>query len=142
MFKGFLNFILLVTFFVNAGFHPPKERVLVDAENLKLSGAQDGQVGTVQVDLNGDGVNEMFYYTYLSDAPPGTCGSMDCMSKFAGGATLTIKFRIKSGRTIDIDYFCTSLSLLPGFHLGMRDILCGPKYILKWDGENYRMKGD
>lgn len=45
-------------------------------------------------------------------------------------------------KTIDGSYFCSSLRLSSENSNGMKDIFCGPKYILKWDGNGYEMDGN
>ncbi|MEG1111103.1 MAG: hypothetical protein RSD49_16585 [Hafnia sp.] len=111
--------------------------VLVNANKLKNTGILDGQTGTVNVDLNGDGYQDTIEYTFSSTTPPGTCDQSDCMSSLDNSPILTFQIKMHDGKSIDGSYMCTSLGVSMERHNGMKDILCGPKYILRWNGEEY-----
>ncbi|EEH8382330.1 hypothetical protein G3142_004344 [Salmonella enterica subsp. enterica serovar Montevideo] len=110
---------------------------LVNANKLKDTGFQDGQTGTVNVDLNSDGYQDTIEYTFISTTPPGTCAQSDCMSSLDNSPILTFQIKMHDGKSIDGSYMCTSLDVSKERHNGMKDILCGPKYILRWNGEEY-----
>ncbi|MBQ4923117.1 MULTISPECIES: hypothetical protein [Citrobacter] len=111
--------------------------VLVNADKLKDTGFQDGRTGTVNVDLNSDGYQDTIEYTFSSTTPPGTCAQSDCMSSLDNSPILTFQIKMHDGKSIDGSYMCTSLGVSKERHNGMKDILCGPKYILRWNGEEY-----
>lgn len=111
--------------------------VLVNANRLKNTGFLDGQTGSVDVDLNGDGYEDTIAYTFSSTTPPGTCDQSDCMSSLDNSPILTFQIKMHDGKSIDGSYMCTSLDVSKELHNGMKDILCGPKYILRWNGEEY-----
>lgn len=111
--------------------------VLVNANKLKNTGFLDGQTGTVNVDLNGDGYKDTIEYIFSSATPPGTCDQSDCMSSLDNSPILTFQIKMHDGKSIDGSYMCTSLGVSKELHNGMKDILCGPKYILRWNGEEY-----
>lgn len=110
---------------------------LVNAKKLKSSGFMDGQSGSVNTDLNGDGNQDVIEYTFASTTPPGTCDQSDCMSSLDNSPILTFQIKMHDGKAIDGSYMCTSLGVTKNIHHGMKDILCGPKYILRWNGEDY-----
>ncbi|MCE0814095.1 hypothetical protein [Buttiauxella sp. S04-F03] len=110
---------------------------LVNAKKLKSSGFMDGQTGSVNTDLNGDGKQDVIEYTFASTTPPGTCDQSDCMSSLDNSPILTFQIKMHDGKAIDGSYMCTSLGVTKNIHHGMKDILCGPKYILRWNGEDY-----
>ncbi len=111
--------------------------VLVNANKLKSKGFSDGQTGTVNVDLNDDGYQDIIEYTFSSTTPPGTCDQSDCMSSLDNAPILTFQIKMHGGKSIDGSYMCTSLGISKELHNRMKDILCGPKYILRWNGEEY-----
>lgn len=111
--------------------------ILVSASRLKDTGFVDGQMGTVDVDLNGDGCNDVIKYIFLSTIPPGTCEQLDCMLSLDNSPILTFEINMHNGKSIDGTYMCTFLGVAKHFHNGMKDIFCGPKYILRWNGEEY-----
>lgn len=111
--------------------------VLGNANKLKNTGFQDGQTGTVNVDLNSDGYQDTIEYTFSSTTPPATCARSDCMSSLDNSPILTFQIKMHDGKSIDGSYMCTSLGVSRERHYGMTDILCGPKYILRWNGEEY-----
>ncbi|EAA9691351.1 hypothetical protein AIQ71_03515 [Salmonella enterica] len=111
--------------------------VLVNSNKLKSKGFLDGQMGTVNVDLNGDGYQDIIEYTFSSTTPPGTCDQSDCMSSLDTSPILTFQIKMHDGKSIDGSYMCTSLGVSKELRNGMKDILCGPKYILRWNGEEY-----
>lgn len=111
--------------------------MLVTASKLKNSGFVDGQIGRVTTDLNGDGKKDIIEYTFLSSTPPGTCDQSDCMSNLDNSPTLTFEITMHDGKSIDAAYMCTSIGILKKSHKGLKDIFCGPKYILRWNGEEY-----
>lgn len=100
--------------------------ILVNASNLKSSGYLDGQTGSVNTDLNGDGKKDVIEYTYANTTPPGTCDGSDCMSELNNSPVLTFH----NGKSIDGSYMCTSLGVSHKNHKGMKAIFCGPEYIL------------
>lgn len=111
--------------------------VLVNANELKDTGFQDGQMGSVNVDLNSDGYQDIIEYTFSSTTPPGTCDQSHCMSSLDNSPILTFQIKMHDGKSIDGLYMCTILSVSKERHNGMKDLLCGPKYILRWNGEEY-----
>ncbi|EMN5322659.1 hypothetical protein [Enterobacter hormaechei] len=113
------------------------KNVLVNANNLKNTGFRDGKMGTVNVDLDSDGNQDTIEYTFSSTTPPGTCEQLDCMSSLDNSPILTFQIKMHDGKSIDGSYMCTSLGISRKRHNGMKDILCGPKYILRWNGEEY-----
>ncbi|EKM0378344.1 hypothetical protein ACMSX5_003894 [Cronobacter turicensis] len=111
--------------------------ILVSASGLKDTGFVDGQMGTVNVDLNGDGYKDVIKYIFSNTTPPGTCEQLDCMSSLDSSPILTFDINMHDGKSIDGTYMCTFLGVTKHFHNGMKDIFCGPKYILRWNGEEY-----
>ncbi|EIX6183208.1 hypothetical protein ACW2AV_004115 [Cronobacter sakazakii] len=111
--------------------------ILVSASRLKDKGFVDGQMGTVNVDLNGDGYKDVIKYIFSNATPPGTCEQLDCMSSLDSSPILTFDINMHDGKSIDGTYMCTFLGVTKHFHNGMKDIFCGPKYILRWNGEEY-----
>ncbi|EMH4161422.1 hypothetical protein RJ498_000627 [Pluralibacter gergoviae] len=111
--------------------------ILVTANKLKSSGFVDGQTGRVSTDLNGDGKKDIIEYTFASSTPPGTCEQSDCMSNLENSPTLTFQITMHDGKSIDAAYMCTSIGISKKVHKGLKDIFCGPKYILRWNGEEY-----
>ncbi|MCF8598258.1 MULTISPECIES: hypothetical protein [Klebsiella] len=111
--------------------------MLVTASKVKNSGFVDGQTGRVTTDLNGDGKKDIIEYTFLSSTPPGTCDQSNCMSNLDNSPTFTFKITIHDGKSIDAAYMCTSIGISKKSHKGLKDIFCGPKYILRWKGDEY-----
>lgn len=111
--------------------------ILVNASKLKSTGFEDGQTGSVNADLNGDGTQDLIEYTYASTTPPGTCDQSDCMSNLVNSPTLTFLIKMHDGKSIDGSYMCTSIGISKKTYNGMKDIFCGPKYTLRWNGEEY-----
>lgn len=111
--------------------------MLVTANKLESSGFVDGQTGHVVTDLNGDGKKDIIEYTFASSTPPGTCDQSDCMSNLDNSPTLTFQITMHDGKSIDAAYMCTSIGVSKNMHKGLKDIFCGPKYILRWNGEEY-----
>ncbi|MGU3416657.1 hypothetical protein ACLBW0_23935 [Enterobacteriaceae bacterium C34A] len=111
--------------------------LLIIANKLKETGFLDGQTGTISSDLNDNGYQDAIEYTFISTTPPGTCDQSDCMSNLSNAPTLTFQIKMHDGDTIDGPYMCTSLGVSKTLHRGMKDIICGPKYILRWNGEGY-----
>ncbi|WP_256852674.1 hypothetical protein [Pantoea sp. Fr+CA_20] len=110
---------------------------LVDANKLKESGFTDGQTGKVYADLYGDGSKDVIEYTYSDSTPPGTCYQADCSASLNESPIITFEIKMHDGKSLDASYMCTSLGVGKNKHKGMRDIFCGPKYILKWSGSEY-----
>lgn len=111
--------------------------MLVTASKLKNSGFVDGQTGRGTTDLNGDGKKDIIEYTFLSSTPPGTCDQSDCMSNLDNSPTLTFEITMHDGKSIDATYMCTSIGISKKSHKRLKDIFCGPKYILRWNGDVY-----
>lgn len=111
--------------------------MLVTASKLKNSGFVDGQTGRGATDLNGDDKKDIIEYTFLSSTPPGTCDQSDCMSNLDNSPTLTFEITMHDGKSIDATYMCTSIGISKKSHKGLKDIFCGPKYILRWNGDEY-----
>ncbi|EIY5056460.1 TPA: hypothetical protein ACXP04_003161 [Klebsiella variicola subsp. variicola] len=111
--------------------------MLVTASKLKNSGFVDGQTGRGTTDLNGDGKKDIIEHTFLSSTPPGTCDQSDCMSNLDNSPTLTFEITMHDGKSIDATYMCTSIGISKKSHKGLKDIFCGPKYILRWNGDEY-----
>ncbi|MGL4200259.1 MAG: hypothetical protein ACRCTT_02275 [Enterobacter roggenkampii] len=111
--------------------------MLVTASKLKNSGFVDGQTGRVTTDLSGGGKKDIIEYTFLSSTPPGTCDQSDCMSNLDNSPTLTFEITMHDGKSIDTAYMCTSIGISKKSHKGLKDIFCGPKYILRWNGDEY-----
>ncbi|WP_143115570.1 hypothetical protein [Klebsiella variicola] len=111
--------------------------MLVTASKLKNSGFVDGQTGRGTTDLNGDGKKDIIEYTFLSSTPPGTCDQSDCMSNLDNSPTLTFEITMHDGKSIDATYMCTSIGISKKSHKRLKDIFCGPKYILRWNGDEY-----
>ncbi|EPT8946468.1 hypothetical protein [Cronobacter malonaticus] len=114
-----------------------KNDILISAKVLKETGFVDGQMGVVDVDLNDDGCKDVIKYIFLTTTPPGTCEQLDCMSSLDNSPTLTFEINMHNGKSIDGTYMCAFLGVTKDFHNGMRDISCGPKYILRWNGKEY-----
>ncbi|EPP1043810.1 hypothetical protein ACULX8_004385, partial [Cronobacter sakazakii] len=76
-------------------------------------------------------------YIFSNATPPGTCEQLDCMSSLDSSPILTFDINMHDGKSIDGTYMCTFLGVTKHFHNGMKDIFCGPKYILRWNGEEY-----
>lgn len=111
--------------------------MLVTASKVKNSGFVDGQTGRVTTDLNGDGEKDIIKYTFLSSTPPGSCDQSNCMSNLDNSPTLTFEITMHNGKSIDAAYMCTAIGISKKSHKGLKDIFCGPKYILRWNGEEY-----
>ena len=114
--------------------------MLVTASKLKNSGFVDGQTGRVTTDLNGDGKKDIIEYTFASSTPPGTCDQSDCMPNLDNSPILTFEITMHDGKSLDAAYMCTSIGISKKSHKGLKDIFCGPKYILRWNGEAYDTK--
>ncbi|HBM8748874.1 TPA: hypothetical protein L0V31_004963 [Escherichia coli] len=111
--------------------------ILVTASNLMKSGFVDGQTGRVITDLNCDGKNDIIKYTFVSSMPPGTCVQADCMSDLNHSPALTFQITMHDGESIDAPYMCKSIGISKQIHKGLKAIFCGPKYTLRWNGEEY-----
>lgn len=111
--------------------------MLVTASKVKNSDFVDGQTGRVNTDLNGDGKKDIIEYTFLSSTPPGTCNQSDCMSNLDNSPTLTFEITMHDEKPIDAAYMCTSIGISKKPHKGLKDIFCGPKYILRWNGDEH-----
>lgn len=111
--------------------------ILITASNLMKSGFVDGPTGRVITDLNCDGKNDIIEHTFVSSTPPGTCVQADCMSDLDHSPTLTFQITMHDGELIDAPYMCKSIGISKQIHKGLKDIFCGPKYTLRWNGEEY-----
>lgn len=111
--------------------------MLVTASKLKKSGFMDGQTGRVTTDLNDDGKKDIIKYTFASSTQPGTCDQSDCMSNLDNSPALTFEITMHDEKSIDAAYMCTSIGISKKSHKGLKDIFCGPKYILRWNGDEY-----
>ncbi|WP_159053833.1 hypothetical protein [Pantoea vagans] len=111
--------------------------LLVDASKLKASGFTDGQAGKVFTDLYGDGSKDVIEYTYSDSTPPGTCDQADCSASLNESPMMTFEIKMHDGKPVEASYMCTSLGVSKKKHKGMRDVFCGPKHILKWNGDEY-----
>ncbi|WP_124065231.1 hypothetical protein [Klebsiella pneumoniae] len=110
--------------------------MLVTASKLKNSGFVDGQTGRVTTDLYGDGKKDIIEYTFLSSTPPSTCDQSDRMSNLDNSPTLTFEITMHDGKSIDAAYMCTSIGISKITQRAKR-YFCGPKYILRWNGDEY-----
>jgi hypothetical protein len=136
--KMTLLFIFLMSFVVSAQSEKINlANILVDANVLKAQGVTDGQSGIARADLNNDNLKELVEYSYSSSTPPGTCDKDDCLSSLNNDPMLTFKINFNNCNAIDVSYFCTSIGVLSEWHNGMKDLFCGPEYILRWNGESY-----
>ncbi|EXU74136.1 hypothetical protein ABW286_22960 [Erwinia papayae] len=111
--------------------------ILLDASKLKAAGFTDGETGEVYTDLYGDGSKDSIEYTYSDSTPPGTCAQADCSASLNESPMMTFEIKMHDGKSVDASYMCTSLGVSENKHKGMRDIFCGPNYILKWNGDEY-----
>ncbi|WP_130224886.1 hypothetical protein [Escherichia sp. E13S3] len=111
--------------------------ILVTASNLMKSAFVDGQTGRVITDLNCDSKNDIIEYTFVSSTPPRTCVQADCMSDLDHSPTLTFQITMHDGASIDAPYMCKSIGISKKIHKGLKDIFCGPKYTLRWNGDEY-----
>ena len=113
------------------------KNISVEANILKKNGFVDSQTGYVEIDLNEDGYPDIIEYTYINETPPGTCDQTDCTSSLDSSAMLTFQIKMSGGKVIDGSYICASLEILKTAHNGMKNIKCGPSYILRWNGQEY-----
>ncbi|WP_105494293.1 hypothetical protein [Escherichia coli] len=111
--------------------------ILVTASNLMKSGFVDGQTSRVITDLNCDGKNDIIEYTFVSSMPLGTYVQADCMSDLDLSPALTFQITMHDGESIDAPYMCKSIGISKQIHKGLKAIFCGPKYTLRWNGEEY-----
>lgn len=111
--------------------------MLVTASKLKNSGFVDGQTGRVTTDLYGDGKKDIIEYTFLSSTPPSTCDQSDRMSNLDNSPTLTFEITMHDGKSIDAAYMCTSIGISKKITQRAKRYFCGPKYILRWNGDEY-----
>ncbi len=135
--KSVLMLLLLTVWGYPHSSQSQSINTLVDANKLKLSGFTDGQTGRFYIDLYGDGSRDVIEYTYSDSTPPGTCDQIDCSTSLNDSPMVTFQIYMHDGKPVDASYMCTFLGVSEKKHKGMRDIFCGPKYILKWNGDEY-----
>lgn len=93
---------------------------LVDAKEIRNQTLELFFDGSVNVDLNKNGIEDKIIYTY-SDLPPKLIFDV-----------------IVDGEKIDIGLICDSISLARGITQKMNDLLCGSDFLLKWNGKTYK----
>ncbi len=134
---NFLNSLLCLLLISTKAHCFNDNNSLVNANKLKNTGFLDGDTGSVSVDINDDGYQDSIEYTFSSIAPPGTCDQSDCMSKLDNSPILTFHIKMHNGKSYDGTYMCTSLGVSSIKHNKMKDVLCGPRYVLRWNGKEY-----
>lgn len=87
--------------------------------------------------MTGGGTKDTIEYTYSNSTPPGTCEQQDCISGLDNSPMITFQVKLNNGKNLDAPYMCTSLGIKSSQHNGLKDIFCGPKYTLKWNGQEY-----
>lgn len=135
--KTFITLFFLISSMPAYSSQSKDVKLLVSANKLKSLGYADGYVGSVNVDLNGDGKADVIEYTYLNASPPGTCDQSDCMSDLSNSPLLTFQIKMHTGKTVDGSFMCTSLGVSKKTKNGINNLFCGPKYMLHWNGDTY-----
>lgn len=115
---------------------PESLEMLVDVEKMEFLANSDFYDGEVLVDFDGDGVEEgVLYYSYskLGGAPTCLVGEV-CAPEVS--PFITFYFDLPEGRS-HVDFMCESIGLYQSLTNRRRDLLCGPRTRLRWDGQKY-----
>ena len=94
--------------------------ILAEANKIKESSTELFFDGTLNVDLNGNSIIDQINYTY-SDLPP----------------KLIIDVTIDNERK-EVGLICDSIGVFREKEKGMRNLFCGPKFKLIWNGSAYK----
>ncbi|WP_294610775.1 hypothetical protein [uncultured Gilliamella sp.] len=142
MIKALLLIFLLFTQFVFATER--RGDILVDANILKKQNPEKIILdGEVYADLNNDNLIDTIKYSYSVSPPPTACVSEDCVKKneLSSNPILTFDIFLNGSDTeISGNYMCQYIGILKTTHNEMKDIFCGPSYILEWSGSDYVLK--
>lgn len=117
-----MRFLLIILFLLYPCLSCSESRpvVFIDAQEIKK---QKGDIffdDSISVNLNNNDVQDGILYTY-SDFPP----------------KLIIDIMV-DGEKKEIGLICESIGFAKGETGSMKNLFCGPKFILKWDGKTYR----
>jgi hypothetical protein len=95
--------------------------------------------GSVDISLLKDSKEKYkIQYSYSKIGSTGTCSSEDNCNP-SSNSILT--FFIETGESkIMVSYMCSDIGVYYTYSNGMRDLFCGPKYQLRWNGNKYVIK--
>lgn len=135
--KNYLIILIpLISICTNATANSEPPEILTSTEIITNTTDDLFYDGAIQFDIDGDGNNDsIINYSYSRLGPTGTCGdNSDC----APETKPIITFYIDLGSTnIPINFMCESIGIYPRTTNKHRDLFCGPKTKLYWDGQGY-----
>jgi hypothetical protein len=114
--------------------------ILVSALDLKATHVEEGSSGSINVDIDNNGIDDVINYIYSSITPPGTCDKEDCMSELDSSPMLTFQIKLNKKDNINVSYMCNSIGIYSTKTKGMYDLFCGSEYKLQWNGNDYIIK--
>ncbi|CAI3950069.1 unnamed protein product [Commensalibacter communis] len=141
--KKIILFLLLLSPISFACAKPTNMTIIVDAASLKKAHPETiTSDGKAYADIDNDTINDVIEYSYNASAPPMACGNdVNCIDQnqaLNSHPTLTFHIILKEpNATIPVSYMCTAIGIMNSIHNGMKDIFCGPSFILQWNGEDY-----
>ncbi len=94
--------------------------ILIEANKIKENSTELFFDGTLNVDLNGNSIMDQINYTY-SDLLP----------------KIIIDVTIDNERK-EVGLICDSIGVFREKEKGMRNLFCGPKFKLIWNGNAYK----
>ena len=110
-----------------------KLNVILDATTLST----DSDEISRPLDINDDGISETLNCTYSPSTPPAACGKDDCGYTASDAPTMACSIMTPDNSRINIDYFCSKISLMKEKNHGLHDLLCDVDTILRWNGTRY-----
>lgn len=120
-----------------ANAEPPE--LLIRAEQITAATDALFYDGRIAVDINGDGSEGgVIHYFYSKLGPASTCDGLDACTPETE-AIITFYLELPEGRS-QVDFICDAIGLYAEKTNQRRDLFCGPKTRLYWNGREYSEK--
>lgn len=131
-----IAFIFLIYAHANALAKPELPEILISTESIITTTDDLFYDGKISIDIDGDGNNDgSINYAYSRLGPTGTCtDNSDCAPETKPIITFYI---VLHGKNIPINFMCESIGIYASTTNQRRNLFCGPKTKLYWNGQEY-----
>lgn len=120
----------------NAIATPDTPEELISTEQIIATTNELFYDGKISIDISGDGANDsIINYSYSKLGPASTCDdTQSCTPETSSVITFYIDF--PEGKS-HVDFMCNSIGIYLKKSNHRRDLFCGPKTRLYWNGSKY-----
>lgn len=128
--------ILFISACTNAIADSESPDILISTESITNATDDLFYDGKIPIDIDGDGNNDsIINYAYSRLGSTGTCAdSSDCAPETKPIITFYIDLH---GKNTPINFMCESIGIYTSTTNQHRNLFCGPKTKLYWNGQEY-----